>query len=309
MKGRILILGAGGRLGFAAAIAFRDAGWAVTSLVRPGKIRFAARGTEIVQAVTRDEAIKAGEGCTLVLNALNPHIAEWDKNALAHGYAGIAVAEANGATLLYPGNMYVYGRDMPSVVDETTPMNPCTRKGAMRLEIERRIEEACERGMRAIVLRSGDFYGSGTGSWFDLVMVRELAKQRITYPGPRHVRHEWAYLPDLVATWVKLVEHRERFAPFETFGFPGHSVTGAEMIDAVEKATGAVFSIRTMSWWMLKTFGRMLKLGRELAELEYLWRTPHAINGDKLRGAIGEVPHTPLHRAVGNSLRELGFKL
>ncbi len=309
MKGRILILGAGGRLGFAAAIAFRDAGWAVTSLVRPGKMQFAARGTEIVQAVTRDEAIKAGAGCDVVLNALSPHIIEWDKNALSHGYAGIAVAEANNATLLYPGNLFIFGPDMPAVVDETTPPKPSSRKGQMKAEIEQRILEATERGMRAILLRAGDFFGSGTGSWFDLVVVKEIAKQRLTYPGPNHITHEWAYLPDLARTWVTLAEKRDTFPAFETFGFPGHAITGRELIAAIEVATGATFRAREMSWWMLKTFGRMLKLGRELIELEYLWKTPHRISGDKLRAAIGEVPHTPLVRAAGASLRELGYKV
>ena len=37
MTTRILVLGAAGRLGFAAAEAFRDAGWQVTGLVRPGR--------------------------------------------------------------------------------------------------------------------------------------------------------------------------------------------------------------------------------------------------------------------------------
>ena len=38
MTGRILVLGAAGRFGYAAADAFRAAGWEVTSLVRPGRI-------------------------------------------------------------------------------------------------------------------------------------------------------------------------------------------------------------------------------------------------------------------------------
>ena len=38
MKGRILVLGAAGRLGFVAAEAFRDAGWQVKGLVRPGRL-------------------------------------------------------------------------------------------------------------------------------------------------------------------------------------------------------------------------------------------------------------------------------
>ena len=57
---------------------------------------------------------------------------------------------------------------------------------------------------------------------------------------------------------------------------------------------------------MIKTFGQLLAIGRELAELEYLWRVPHRISGDKLKAAIGEVPHTPLPDAVAASLRALG---
>ena len=63
-----------------------------------------------------------------------------------------------------------------------------------------------------------------------------------------------------------------------------------------------------MSWWMLKTFGQLLAMGRELSELEYLWRVPHAISGDKLKSAIGEIPHTPLTKAIAESLRELGYR-
>ena len=53
---------------------------------------------------------------------------------------------------------------MPPVLDESTPMLPSTRKGKMRVEIEHRIREACEGGMRAILLRAGDFFGGGSGS-------------------------------------------------------------------------------------------------------------------------------------------------
>ncbi len=308
MSDSILVMGAGGRFGHAAAEAFRDAGWRVKSLVRPGKAAFAPRGTQVVEVLTRDAAVEAAQGCAIVLNALNPAITMWRRDALAHAYAGIAAAEANGATLLFPGSVWNYGSGMPDVIDETTPMQPTMRKGRMRVEVEQRIREACDRGMRAIVLRAGDFFGSGRGSWFDLVIAKELEKNRITYPGPENVVHPWAYVPDLAETAVRLAERRTTFGSFETFGFPGHTVTGREMIDAIEAATRSKANVRHMSWWTLKTIGQLMALGRELAELEYLWKVPHRIDGTKLKAAIGEVPHTPLHRAVAMSLRELGYR-
>jgi len=308
MSDAILVMGAGGRFGHAAAEAFRDASWRVKSLVRPGKAAFAARGTEVLEVVTRDAAVEAGKGCAIVLNALNPALTNWQRDALSHAYAGIAAAESNGATLMFPGSVWNYGRGMPEVLDETTPMHPTMRKGRMRVEAEQRIREACDRGMRAIVLRAGDFFGSGRGSWFDLVIVKELEKNRITYPGPEDIMHPWAYVPDLAETAVRLAEKRAEFGAFETFGFPGYAVTGREMIDAIEAAMRNKANVRHMSWWTLKTIGRLMALGRELAELEYLWKVPHRIDGTKLKATIGDVPQTPFHKAIAMSLRELGFR-
>src|SRR5882672_8261080 len=298
MSGRILVMGAAGRLGYVAAEAFRDAGWTVKGLVRPGRAKAVPRRVEPVEAVTRDEAVQAGQGCDVVLNALNPVITEWRKNALSLAYGAIAVAEANGATLLFPGSVWNYGRGMPALLDENTPMQPTTRKGAMRVEIEQRIKEATDRGMRAIMLRAGDFYGGGRGSWFDLVICKEFERQRLTYPGPLEVVHTWAYLPDFAAALVSLAEKRADFTPFETFGFAGHALTGTEMIAAIEAVTRRKFNVRMMSWWMLKTFGQLLAMGRELSELEYLWRVPHHISGEKLERAIGKFPSTPMPKAI-----------
>jgi nucleoside-diphosphate-sugar epimerase len=162
--------------------------------------------------------------------------------------------------------------------------------------------------MRAIVLRAGDFYGGGRGSWLDLVITKDFARGRLTYPGPLDVMHAWAYLPDLAQTMVLLAERRAAFGPFETFGFAGHAMTGTQLIAEIETAAGRKFNVRPMGWWFIKSFGRLLALGRELAELEYLWRVPHRISGEKLQRALGEVPNTAIPKAIAASLKELGLR-
>jgi nucleoside-diphosphate-sugar epimerase len=309
MTGRIIVLGAAGRLGFATAEAFRDAGWQVKGLVRPGRAGAVPRRVEPIEAVTRDEATAAASGCDIVLNAFNPAITEWKRNALSLAYGAIAAAESNGATLLFPGSVWNYGRGMPPVLDESTPMQPTARKGRMRVEIEQRIHEACDRGMRAVILRAGDFFGGGSGSWFDLVIAKEIARGRLTYPGPLDVAHAWAYLPDFAATLVRLAEQRARFSSFETFGFAGHTVTGRQFIATIEAVTKSKFTLRPMSWWFLKTVGQLMALGRELSELEYLWRVPHGISGNKLKATLGEIEHTPLPKAIAASLRAIGYRV
>ena len=159
----------------------------------------------------------------------------------------------------------------------------------MRVEIEQRIREACDRGMRAIVLRAGDFFGGGRGSWFDLVIAKELERAASPTPGRLEVEHAWAYLPDFTeTTGAARRTARKAFKPCEAFGFAGHPVTGSHRAPS-RPPTKSEFNVRPMSWWMLKTFGQLLAIGRELSELEYLWRVPHGISGDKLKAAIGEV--------------------
>ncbi len=308
MSARILVLGAAGRFGHVAAEAFRDAGWMVTSLVRPGTGKRAPRGTEIVevQALDHQAVANAAHGADVILHALNPPYTDWAKMALPLAYSAITAAEATGATLLFPGNVYNYGSPMPPVIGETTPMRPRSQKGRLRIAIEDRIQEAAEeRGVRAIILRAGDFFGGGRGSWLDLVIARDFERGRVTYPGPLDVVHAWAYLPDLAATLVRLADVRGKLGPFETIGFPGHAVTGREFTSAMARAAGRGLQVKRMSWWLVHALSLLVPLSRELSEMAYLWKEPHRIDGDKLKAAIGEIPHTPLDVAVEHTLRDL----
>jgi nucleoside-diphosphate-sugar epimerase len=308
VTGRILVLGAAGRLGFAAAEAFRDAGWTVASLVRPGATARAAAGTQPIEVHALDHAAvtAAARDADVVLHALNPRYTEWSRFTLPLAYSALAAAETVGATLILPGNLYNYGSPLPAVIGEATPMRPSSRKGQLRVALEERTAEAVDRGMRAIVLRAGDFFGGGRGSWFDLVIAKEIARGRVTYPGPIDLAHAWAYLPDLAATLVRVAAVRDRLAALETLGFSGHSVTGRELTTAIARASRRGVQVRRMTWWLIHALRPVVPLCRELSEIAYLWHQPHRIDGGKLTATIGEVPHTPLDVAVARALRDLG---
>lgn len=308
MSARVLVLGAAGRLGCKAAEAFRDAGWSVASLVRPGSASRAPADTEIVEIDALDHAAvgQAARGVDVVLHALNAPYTEWPRLALPLAYSAITAAETAGATLLFPGNLYNYGSPLPAVIDEDTPMRPSSRKGQLRVAIEERMAEAAERGMRAIILRAGDFYGGGRGSWFDLVLAKEIGPGRITYPGPLDVTHEWAYLPDFASALLRIATVRETLPRFASFGFSGHAVTGREFTAAVARAMPGKLETTRMSWWLIHALGPIVPLCRELSEVAYLWNEPHCLDGAKLRAAIGEIPYTPLDLAVTRALQDLG---
>jgi nucleoside-diphosphate-sugar epimerase len=311
MKGRIVVLGGAGRLGRAAAEAFKSAGWQVASLVRGRSAGGAAPGTEIIEVDARDAqaVIAATRGADVVLHALNVPYADWERLGPALADTAIAAARESHATLIFPGNLYNYGAGMPARIDETTPMHPSSRKGAIRVAIETRMREAAEGGLSTIVLRAGDYFGGeGRGSWFDRMIVKGMAAGRLTYPGPLDTIHEWAYLPDVAQAMVQLAEQRERLASFATFGFAGHAVTGREFAAAISRACQRGFKIDFVPWRLLKMMGIVVPVFRELTDISYLWSTPHAIDGARLAEILGDIPRTPLDQAIAAALAALGLE-
>jgi nucleoside-diphosphate-sugar epimerase len=311
MTGRIIILGGAGQLGRAAAQTFKAAGWQVASLVRGSSAAGAAAGTEIIHVDARDgeSVVAAAAGADVVLHALNAPFGEWERVAIPFADTAIAAARENGATLVFPGNLYNYGVGMPALIDEAAPMRPASRKGAIRVAVETRMREAAAAGVRTIVLRAGDYFGGdGLGSWFDRVIVREIGAGRLTWPGPLDCVHEWAYLPDYAQALVRLIEARDRLAPFAAFGFAGHAVTGREFAAAIARACRRDFKIGFMPWRLLKLMGFAVPVFRELSEISYLWSVPHAIDGAALASVIGDIPHTPLDQAVAAALGALGVR-
>lgn len=310
MPGKILILGAAGRLGRAAAIAFRDAGWTVVSFVKPGGSPRAVDGTTVIEDDALDEqsVVEAAAGADVILHAINTPFSEWPKKAVRQAEIAIAAAKASGATLMFPGNLYVYGHDLPPQIDETTPMRPDSRKGKLRVAIEQRLARAAEEGVRVIILRAGDFYGgTAYGSWFDLVIARDIDIGVVRYPGPLLTPHAWAYLPDVAATLVRLADRRASLKPFDVFAFPGHPATGGQLLVAVRDAARRAIKRRRFPWWTLRLLSPFVGQWREVIEVSHLWKKPHRIEGEKLKAAIGDIPETPFPQAVAAALADLGL--
>ncbi len=305
-----LVLGAAGRFGAATAEAFVAAGWRVKGQVRPDTSGRLPSGVEPVEVDARDIAAMglAGIGADVVVHALNPVYTRWNKEVMRLGEGAVAAAAANRAQLMLPGNVYNFGAGMPDRLTPKTRFHPTTEKGRLRVRLETMLAEAARRhGFQFTILRTGDVFGSGTGSWFDLVLAKELKDGVFTTPAGHAVPHAWAYLPDVAATLVKLAETRTHYGQVETFHFPGHTVSMDDWVAAVEQALGEPVEVKPMPWRMMRLLGLFSPMMRALVEMKYLWDVPHGIVDESLEPLIGEVPHTPFDTAVARSLSELGY--
>jgi nucleoside-diphosphate-sugar epimerase len=199
------------------------------------------------------------------------------------------------------------------VLTEESKQTPATRKGAIRVEMERRLRSFSDRGGRALIVRAGDFFGPTAGnSWFSQGLIKPgRTVTKISYPGKNGVGHQWAYLPDVARTMIELLARRELLAPFATFHMEGHwDYDGRQMTQAIRRViarrTGAEPAVTAFPWWVLVMAAPFVVTFRELLEMRYLWRVPVRMDNTRLTATLGKEPHTPLDEAVETTLVGLG---
>jgi nucleoside-diphosphate-sugar epimerase len=313
-----LVLGATGGIGGEMAAALLRRGWAVRGLHRDPE--GAARRTPWLGGVAwvRGDAMRpadvagAARDATLIVHAVNPPgYRRWGELVLPMLEGSIAAARASGARILLPGTVYNYGPDAFPALTEGSPQNPRTRKGAIRAEIERRLRAAAEQeGLRALVVRAGDFFGPRAwNNWFSQGLVRPGRPLRVvTDPGRPGVGHAWAYLPDLAEAMARLVDREAALGAFETFHFAGHwDADGTAMVAAIRRAAGDPgLRVRGFPWALIAAASPFVPLFREIREMRHLWREPLRLDNARLVAALGAEPHTPIDAAVRDTLAGLG---
>ena len=278
-----LILGSNGRFGRHMAEALWNSDWRVRIFDR-----------------TTDDLHTAARGVDVIVHGWNPSYPDWARDVPRLTSKVIAAAKASGATVLIPGNVYVYGQDAPGVLACDTPHAATNPLGRIRIEMEAAFRAS---GVPTIVLRAGDFIDTkAAGNWFDAVITAKVKKGVITAPGDRQTPHAWAYLPDLARAAVALMEKREHLDTFEEVLFPGHTMTFNELAAYIETATGRTMEQRNFPWWAIRLAAPFWPMGRHLVEMRYLWNMPHRLNGARFNALLPDFRATDPLSAIASAL-------
>ncbi len=305
----VAIIGANGRVAREVTKAFRDAQWRVRAVTRKGDCT--VEGIENVKGDAFDAAslTAATEGFSFIFHGTNPAYTDWRDTVVPMLASTLAAAKANGATILFPGNVYNYGSEIPEHPREDSQQVGNHEKSRLRTQMESMLEDASREGVRSVILRPGDFFGGeGRGSWFDLGLASKAASGKVVWLAKGGIVHAWAYLPDLARAFVAAAENADKLPAFATFQFGGHNVTMEEMHSAMERAIERPLRRSALPWWMIRLAAPFVPMFREFVIMSYLWRRPHRLTGEKFETAIGPLPHTELDQAVAAALRELGIK-
>jgi nucleoside-diphosphate-sugar epimerase len=259
----------------------------------------------------RHDVIDAACGASIIVHAVNPvKYHNWRGLALPMLDNTIAAAAVNNARIVFPGTIYNYGRNAFPLIDEQSPQNPTTRKGAIRVEMEDRLRDAVwDRRARVLIVRAGDFFGPRAGSsWFSQGLVMRGQPVRfVLSPGSKELHHSWAYLPDVAETMVRLLEQEDTLQKHDTYHFRGHWLRNLDMLNTICDVAGISRKrILPFPWLAINASAAFAELSHEMQEMRYLWQEPIKLDNAKLRERIGVEPHTPIEEALRATLIGIG---
>ncbi|MCS7252168.1 MAG: NAD-dependent epimerase/dehydratase family protein [Anaerolineae bacterium] len=199
---RLLVTGATGFLGRNLCPYLIDRGYCVRALVRPSSDwRFLAeRGAEIMFGDVRDLASvqMAVAGCEMVIHAAayfrfwGPRDHYWQVNVEGTRNVIHAAERAGIQRFVHISTVAVIGRPRSdATIDETYSCQPVDDYQRTKLEGERIVQQAVHRGLPAVILRPGAFYGPWGRYAFNRLFFEDFLKglrlqvhggQRYTFP-------------------------------------------------------------------------------------------------------------------------------
>ena len=277
MNKSVLITGASGRIGRHATQAFAAAGW---------QVQIFQRGTDLVEAA---------KGTSVIVNGMNPpNYKNWATLLPQITKQHIKAAQASGARVILPGNVYNFGADQSGLWDEQTPQKPCSRKGQIRVDAEQAYKDS---GVACLVLRAGNFIDpEGRDDVLSALHLSRLSRGKILSPGSTQVRQAWCYLPDWARAAERLVV--QDLDTFEDIPFAGHTASVADLQREIEASSGRMVSVARFPWWAVRLASPIWPFGRELLEMRYLWDLDHALSDRRLKTRLPEYQATPLQKVI-----------
>lgn len=283
MAKTVLILGASGKIGKHAALAFERAGYQVRKHDRQ-----------------KGNLLRDVEGVDVIVNGWNPPAYHaWARIVPELTEKVISAARVSGATVIIPGNVYnldVIGGEW----SEATAHRPPTNKGKIREAMERAYEAS---GVRTIILRAGNFIDPDRkDDVMSLLFLRSIRSGKITLAGDPGAMQAYCYVPDWAQAAVLLASKRDQLNSFEDIPFPGHAFTAHELRRFLEQELGRPVKFTDFPWWLFALLAPFWELAREMLEMRYLYDLSHTLSGRKLAQLAPEFRATPLEGVLASAI-------
>ncbi|MBI5371331.1 MAG: NAD-dependent epimerase/dehydratase family protein [Sphingobacteriales bacterium] len=188
------------------------------------------------------------------------------------------------ARLVFFDNMYLYDKNAIGHMTEESPINPPSRKGAVRREIAGMLMEAVKAGtLKALIARSADFYGPrNERSILTETVYKNLLKgKKANWVMNADKVHSFTYTPDAAKATAILGNTDDAYG--QVWHLPTHpaKITGRQLVSLFAAEMKQPARIMILPLWLMKLLGIFVPLMRELPEMMYQYDRDYFFDSSK----------------------------
>ena len=315
----ILVLGATGSIGYAVAANLLARQLPVTILVRnrtKAEALFPNQATlTIVEGDVQDAALlhRISADKNFIFHGINYPYNKWFGNMDTATQKVIDAAGPNHATLIFPGNVYNFGNTKEPIREDSQP-GPCTRKGRLRVEIERMLERAAVAGTcRVMNVRLPDFWGPNVlNDGVRPIFENALNGKALPWILNADTPHQSVYTKDAAEIIVRLLLRdwsirtqpmAKDEAPYQVWNYGGTTLPSVRSwFGQISALTGKPLKIQLYSRLTISLLGLLMPVLREVKEMLYLYENTILLDDAKVLALFPDFRPTSMKQALTETL-------
>jgi nucleoside-diphosphate-sugar epimerase len=231
----------------------------------------------------------AGSEITYLVAGLTYDWKVWEEQWPRVMRNAIDACKRHGSALVFFDNVYAYGH-VNGVMTESTPYNPCSRKGEIRARIATTFMDEVTRGeLRGAIVRAADFYGPGAALSVTHATVTERLKAGKTpqWIGNPKAVHTFTYTRDAGHTLALVGNTPSAFGQVWHALTSKEPITGEQYVRIACELAGRPYGLQAAPRWLLTLMGIFVPVVRESLEMLYQFEDDYRFDSSKVEQAFG----------------------
>ncbi|MBD0284970.1 MAG: NAD-dependent epimerase/dehydratase family protein [Flavisolibacter sp.] len=206
----------------------------------------------------------------------------------------------HNARLVFFDNMYLYDKNSLHNITEDVPVNPPSKKGAVRARIAQMLFDKVNTGeLTAMIVRSADFYGPGVTNSILIEMVYKNMKKgkKAMWFADADKVHSFTYVPDAAKATALLGNTPDAYNQVWHTPTDVQKITGRQWVELFAQEMNIKPRFTVLGKGMVQVLGLFIPVLRESVEMMYQYDRDYFFNSAKFTERFRFEP-TPYQEGV-----------
>jgi nucleoside-diphosphate-sugar epimerase len=249
---------------------------------------------DLTDASQVEKAI-AGSDVAYLVVGFDYNIKVWQEQWPKLMRTAIDACIKHNCKLVFFDNVYMYDVAAIGHMTETSPLNPPSKKGAVRKQIaEMLLNETKSGKLTALIARAADFYGPDNERSVLIEMVYKNFKKGKTpnWFADATKKHSFTYTPDAAKATALLGNTPDAYGQVWHLPTDPNTLTGKEWVALFAKEMHGKNKVAVLSGWFLKVLGLFIPLMKEMPEMMYQYDRDYFFDSSKFEKRFNFNPTT-----------------